>query len=105
MPAYTCFITHLISEGNLPIELIGEMGVLKMKIEATMTTTRFTVLPTEWVTGETLANIIYDTCQFQTTKLIKHVMVTSTHIYLQGLFAFYVLNNYKVTKGINELNT
>lgn len=42
----------------LPIELVSEIGVRKKKIEATMTTTRFTQLPTECVTGDTLCSII-----------------------------------------------
>jgi len=40
---------------------MGETGVLKKRTEVTMTTTLFTQLPTEWVTGETLARIIYET--------------------------------------------
>jgi hypothetical protein len=46
---------------HLPRELIGETGVLKNRTEVTMTTTRLTQLPTEWVTGDTLARIMYDT--------------------------------------------
>lgn len=42
----------------VPSELIGETVDLKKRTEVTMTTTRFTQLPTEWVTGDTLANII-----------------------------------------------
>lgn len=45
----------------LPIELIGDTGVLKNRTDVTMTTTRLTQLPTEWVTGDTLARIMYDT--------------------------------------------
>jgi len=41
--------------------LTGETGVLKNRTEVTMTTTRLTQLPTEWVTGDTLARIMYDT--------------------------------------------
>lgn len=50
---------------NLPRALIGKTGVLKTITELTMTTTRFTQLPTEWVTGDTLCNIIYETCTVQ----------------------------------------
>lgn len=42
----------------LPNELTGETGVRKKRTEVTMTTTRLTQLPTEWVTGDTLCNII-----------------------------------------------
>lgn len=38
-----------------------ETGVLKKRTDVTITTTRFTQLPTEWVIGDTLANIMYDT--------------------------------------------
>jgi len=37
---------------------------LKNRTDVTMTTTRFTQLPTEWVTGDTLARIMYDTCWY-----------------------------------------
>ena len=43
---------------NLSMELISETGVWKKKIEDTMTTTRFTQLPTECVTGDTLCSIM-----------------------------------------------
>jgi len=46
----------------LPKALTGETGVLKKMTELTITTTRFTQFPTECVTGDTLANIMYDTC-------------------------------------------
>jgi hypothetical protein len=36
------------------------MGVLKNRTEDTMTTTRLTQLATEWVTGDTLARIMYE---------------------------------------------
>lgn len=42
----------------LPRELMGETGVRKKSTEETMTTTRFTQLATEWVTGDTLCNIM-----------------------------------------------
>ena len=45
-------------EKELPRALMGETGVLKKSTEVTMTTTLFTQLPTEWVTGDTLANIM-----------------------------------------------
>jgi len=48
----------------VPRELTGETGVLKNRTEVTMTTTRLTQLPTEWVTGDTLARIMYDTCWY-----------------------------------------
>uniref|UniRef100_J3MSC6 Uncharacterized protein n=1 Tax=Oryza brachyantha TaxID=4533 RepID=J3MSC6_ORYBR len=43
---------------DLPRELIGETGVLKNRTDVTMTTTRLTQLPTECVTGDTLARIM-----------------------------------------------
>lgn len=57
-------ICKLIKEkvqGAIPMALIGETGVWKERTEVTMTTTRFTQLPTEWVTGDTLSNIMYET--------------------------------------------
>jgi len=45
-------------EATLPKAFTGETGVWKKMTELTMTTTRFTQLPTEWVTGDTLCNII-----------------------------------------------
>jgi hypothetical protein len=50
-----------MERGNLPIELTGETGVLKNRTDVTMTTTRLTQLPTEWVTGDTFDRIMYDT--------------------------------------------
>lgn len=47
---------------NIPRVLIGETGVRKKTTEVTITATRFTQFPTEWVTGDTLCNIIYATC-------------------------------------------
>lgn len=41
----------------VPSALTGEIGVLKKRTDATMTTTRLTQLATEWVTGDTLARI------------------------------------------------
>ena len=52
-----------------PRELMGETGVLKNRTEVTMTTTRLTQLPTECVTGDTLARIMYDT--FNKFKIIR----------------------------------
>lgn len=56
------FDTHIhkrkTEAANLPRELMGETGVWKKITELTMTTTRFTQLPTEWVTGDTLCNIM-----------------------------------------------
>ena len=40
-----------------PSVLTGETGVWKKITKETMTTTRFTQLPTEWVTGDTICNI------------------------------------------------
>lgn len=51
--------------GYLPKALTGETGVLKKMTELTITTTRFTQFPTECVTGDTLASIMYDTCIFR----------------------------------------
>ena len=41
----------------------GKSGVLKKRTDDTMTTTRLRELVTEWVTGDTLANKLYETCQ------------------------------------------
>lgn len=41
------------------------MGVLKKRTDDTMTTTRFTQLATECVTGDTLARIMYEICHRQ----------------------------------------
>lgn len=49
----------------LPSALTGEMGVRKKRTEETMTTTRLTQLATEWVTGDTLARIMYESCHCQ----------------------------------------
>ena len=46
-----------VKDSKLPSALTGEMGVLKKMTEETMTTTRFTQLATEWVTGDTLDKI------------------------------------------------
>ena len=54
----TNFTNRRLKKPILPIELIGETGVWKKITELTMTTTRFTQLPTEWVTGDTLCNIM-----------------------------------------------
>lgn len=56
------------SDWILPKALTGETGVLKKMTELTMTTTRFTQFPTECVTGDTLASIMYDTCIFAPKK-------------------------------------
>lgn len=45
----------------LPIELRGETGVWKKRMDDVITTTRFTQFPTECVTGDTISNIMYDT--------------------------------------------
>ena len=47
----------------MPKAFIGESGVLKKRTDDTMTTTRLRELVTEWVTGDTLANKLYETCQ------------------------------------------
>lgn len=52
------FTEGRLEQPILPRELIGETGVWKKITELTMTTTRFTQLPTEWVTGDTLCNIM-----------------------------------------------
>ena len=48
---------------DVPKAFIGESGVLKKRTDDTMTTTRLRELVTEWVTGDTLANKLYETCQ------------------------------------------
>lgn len=65
------WVLHKKRDGILPKALTGETGVLKKMTELTMTTTRFTQFPTECVTGDTLANIMYDTCIFKEKKKIK----------------------------------
>lgn len=40
---------------------MGVTGVWKKITEDIMTTTRFTQFPTEWVTGDTICRIIYET--------------------------------------------
>jgi hypothetical protein len=47
------------------------MGVLKKITEETMTTTRFTQLATEWVTGDTLDKIKYESCHCKGRSCIK----------------------------------
>jgi hypothetical protein len=76
---------------GLPIELIGDTGVLKNRTDVTMTTTRFTQLPTECVTGDTLARIMYDTfdkSKFRTCKNFfnKHVRTEDDTPFLHELF-------------------
>jgi hypothetical protein len=48
---------------SVPKVFIGEIGVLKKRTDDTITTTRLRELATEWVTGDTLANKLYETCQ------------------------------------------
>lgn len=43
---------------KLPMELRGETGVLKKRMDDAITTTRFTQFPTECVTGDTISKII-----------------------------------------------
>jgi hypothetical protein len=50
---------------KLPSALTGEIGVLKNRTEETITTTRFTQLATECVTGDTLDKIKYESCHLQ----------------------------------------
>ena len=47
----------------MPKAFIGESGVLKKRTDDPMTTIRLRELVTEWVTGDTLANKLYETCQ------------------------------------------
>ena len=54
---------------KLPRALIGEIGVLKKITDDTMTTTRLTEFATEWVTGDILANKLYETCLGNKQKL------------------------------------
>lgn len=51
------------------MELRGDTAVRKKRTELTITTTRLTQFPTEWVTGDTRCNIMYETC---TTKSYQH---------------------------------
>lgn len=59
---------------------MGETGVWKKITDAIMTTTLFTQLPTECVTGDTSCNIMYDTCPFAityftlTSKFEQHIL-------------------------------
>jgi hypothetical protein len=48
---------------DVPKAFIGEIGVLKKRTVDTITTTRLREFVTEWVTGDTLANKLYETCQ------------------------------------------
>jgi len=67
-----------------PRELTGETGVLKNRTEVTMTTTRLTQLPTEWVTGDTLARIMYDTFnKLSTTRSVSKLKIVNAqhHVY------------------------
>lgn len=50
---------------------MGETGVWKKIIEETMTTTRFTQFPTAWVIGDTMSNIIKETCQTKISRIDK----------------------------------
>jgi len=64
--------------------LTGETGVLKNRTEVTMTTTRLTQLPTEWVTGDTLAKIMYDTFnKLSTTRSVSKLKIVNAqhHVY------------------------
>ena len=74
---------------DLPSVLTGETGIWKNITEETMTTTRFTQFPTEWVTGDTICNIIYDTCHqmhlFSSKKFDKN------SINLLSKFFFYFI--------------
>lgn len=66
-----------------PRELIGETGVLKNRTEVTMTTTRLTQFPTEWVTGDTLARIIYDTFnKFRITRSVGEMNCVKWDFYM-----------------------
>ena len=51
------FVRNLMSE-FIPTALIVETGERKKRMDDTITTTRFTQLPTEWVTGDTLCSNI-----------------------------------------------
>lgn len=70
---------------NLPRELIGETGVRKKRTEVTITPTRFTQFPTEWVTGDTLCNSIYATC---TKYAHQQCHKTTSHEVLSGEMSF-----------------
>lgn len=49
---------------------MGDTGVQKKITDATITTTRFTQLPTECVRGDTFASIMNDTC-YQNSDIIN----------------------------------
>jgi hypothetical protein len=59
------------------------MGVLKNRTEDTMTTTRLTQLATEWVTGDTLARIIYEICHLTGDRGHCQLSVAEHKIFLQ----------------------
>ena len=61
-----------IDQSYLPSALTGEIGVLKNRTEETITTTRFTQLATECVTGDTLDKIKYESCHCKGRPCIKH---------------------------------
>ena len=44
--------------------MMGDTGFLKKMTAATITTTRFTQLPTECVTGDTRCRIMYENCWY-----------------------------------------
>lgn len=73
-------------DNELPRELMGETGVLKKRTEVTMTTTRFTQLPTEWVTGDTFDSIIYDT--YFTCSSHKTILGARCSCLLQNINSF-----------------
>jgi hypothetical protein len=56
---------------SVPKAFIGEIGVLKKRTDDTMTTTRLRELATEWVTGDTLANKLYETCQETNRDIVR----------------------------------
>lgn len=54
---------------------MGETGVLKKSTDDTITTTRLTQLPTEWVTGDTRCNIMYETCGQYHFSITIHTLI------------------------------
>lgn len=63
---------------TIPRELIGETGVRKKRTEVTITTTRFTQLPTEWVTGDTRCKIMYETCTNNSRQHLNNIYIYSS---------------------------
>jgi hypothetical protein len=65
---------------SVPKVFIGEIGVLKKRTDDTITTTRLRELATEWVTGDTLANKLYETCQETNRDFVRGIQCATEFI-------------------------